>query len=237
MELPCLGLPAILFMPRDSWIIHIHTYPRLSLEYSPYTKTTINNQQSILPHSIHPSNYTIDTHITTMVSSNHTSSNPAITAYKVYHLSSVKLDREARRQTPDLARLVAHATIIDNVRRWSRTTAVPTEAVVVESDPFEDSASDEDLDSDCDVGEVAVFEFDEDESKQWSGHSQDAKTYEIHSSIVEEHGSEKNAVPAPKRRPPPPPPSTSTYDIKNQSWRQNRPVTVSETAVEVDGDD
>ncbi|KAK5060236.1 hypothetical protein LTR84_010121 [Exophiala bonariae] len=172
-----------------------------------------------------------------MVSSNHTSSNPAITAYKVYHLSSVKLDREARRQTPDLARLVAHATIIDNVRRWSRTTAVPTEAVVVESDPFEDSASDEDLDSDCDVGEVAVFEFDEEESKEWSGHSQDAKVYEIHSTIVEEHDSKSNPVPAPKRRPPPPPPSSSTYDIKNQGWRQNRPVTVRETAVEVDGDD
>jgi hypothetical protein len=173
-----------------------------------------------------------------MVSSNHTGSNPAITAYKVYHLSSVKLDREARRQTPDLGRLVAHATIIDNVRRWSRTTAVPTEAVVVESDPFEDSASDEDFDSDCDVGEVAVFEFDEDESKEWSGHSQNTgKTYEITSTIVEDHESESKSVPAPKRRPPPPPPSSSTYDIKNQSWRQNRPVMVRETAVEVDGDD
>lgn len=173
-----------------------------------------------------------------MVPSNYSGPNPAITAYKVYHLSSVKLDREARRQTPDLGRLVAHATIIDNVRRWSRTTAVPTEAVVIESDPFEDSASDEDLDSDCDVGEVAVFEFDEDESKEWSGHSQDTtKTYEITTSIVVEHEPESKTVPAPKRRPPPPPPSSSTYDIKNQSWRQNRPVTVRETAVEVDSDD
>lgn len=173
-----------------------------------------------------------------MVSSNHSTSNPAITAYKVYHLSSVKLDREARRQTPDLGRLVAHATIIDNVRRWSRSTAVPTEAVVIDSDPFEDSASDEDLDSDCDVGEVAVFDFDDEKSKEWSGHSQDAKTYEITTTtIVIEHDSKSDIGPAPRRRPPPPPPTTSTYNIKDQSWRQNRPVTVRESAVEVDGDD
>lgn len=163
-----------------------------------------------------------------------TSTNPAITAYKVYHLSSVKLDREARRQTPDLGRLVAHANIIDSVRRWSREVAVPTETVLVDSDPFEDSASDEDVEEDAEVGEVAVFEFEQDNSKDWSSESDSVKNV-----VVEETKSSSNALPSPKRRPPPPPPTvaSSTYDIKDQSWRQNRPVMIRETAVEVDADD
>jgi hypothetical protein len=62
------------------------------------------------------------------------SSNPAITAYQVYHLSSAKLDREACRQTPDLGCLVAHSTIIDNVCRWRRNTTVSTKEVREEVD-------------------------------------------------------------------------------------------------------
>ncbi|RVX75043.1 hypothetical protein B0A52_01320 [Exophiala mesophila] len=158
---------------------------------------------------------------------------PAITAYKVYNLGSAKLDREARRQTPDLARLVAHANIIDNVRRWSRTVAIPTENVVVEVDPFDDSASsDEDPEDDAEVGTVAVFDFSPDEDE-------DETTKEFVENIVMEEPKPNQVVTstAPRRRPPPPPPTTSTYDIKDHSWRQARPVMIRETAIEVDEDD
>ncbi|KIV93458.1 hypothetical protein PV10_04670 [Exophiala mesophila] len=159
---------------------------------------------------------------------------PAITAYKVYSLGSAKLDREARRQTPDLGRLVAHANIIDNVRRWSRTVAIPTENVVVEVDPFDDSnSSDEDLEDDAEVGTVAVFDFSPDEDED------DVTTKEFVENIVLEEPKPNQVVAstAPRRRPPPPPPTTSTYDIKDHSWRQARPVMIRETAIEVDEDD
>lgn len=159
------------------------------------------------------------------------SPSPAITAYKVYNLGSAKLDREARRQTPDLGRLVAHANIIDSVRRWSRTVAVPTENVVVEVDPFDDSASDEDVEDDLEVGTVAVFDFAPDDTKDWSDQT------EFIENIVLEEPKSNQTTPAPKRRPPPPPPTTSTYDIKDHSWRQARPVMIRETAIEVDSDD
>jgi len=46
--------------------------------------------------------------------------NSALTAYRLFCLSRRKLGHEEARQTPDLHRLVAHALMLDNIRRWSR---------------------------------------------------------------------------------------------------------------------
>ncbi|KAH0848466.1 hypothetical protein AYO21_00753 [Fonsecaea monophora] len=176
-----------------------------------------------------------------------TSSNPAIQAYKVYHLSQTKLDRECRRQTPDLHRIVLHASIVDNVRRWSRDLATPSETVVVDSesdtdsDPFEDSASDEEYEDASSVDQIAIFDCEVDDETTIEQQSQsNGKVYAVQTGVVqcgENKDSQSSSAPAsPRRRAPPPPPSTakSTYD---QSWKQNRPVTVRETAIDVEGDD
>ncbi|OAP62917.1 hypothetical protein AYL99_02144 [Fonsecaea erecta] len=179
-----------------------------------------------------------------------TSTNPAIQAYKVYHLSQTKLDRECRRQTPDLHRIVLHASIVDNVRRWSRDLATPSEAVVIESesdtdsDPFEDSASDEEEYEDAmSADQVAIFdcEVDDDMTIEQQSHT-NGKVYAVQTGVVqhvEAKDAQSNSAPAsPRRRAPPPPSAASTaYEPNDQSWKQNRPVTVRETAIEVDGDD
>ncbi|KAK4941092.1 hypothetical protein LTR10_018892 [Elasticomyces elasticus] len=165
-----------------------------------------------------------------------TSSSPAITAYKVYHLGQAKLDTECRRQTPDLRRIVCHASIVDSVRRWSRDLAEPAETVVVdsssdeESDPFED----EDLEDDpVNSGEVAIFDGDVDDDALVINNSHsNTKSCEINAGVVK-HISTKTSS-SPQRRPPPPP---SQYEIKNSTWRQNRPVIVRETTIEVSEDD
>ena len=143
--------------------------------------------------------------------------NPAITAYQVYHLSSAKLDREACRQTPDLGRLVAHSTIIDNVCPSRRNMTVSTKEVR------------EEIDKDYDVGEAAIFEFDKYGAKKVSGHARPtSKALDISTNNAEGQKSNPKGIPALMRRPPPPPRSTATYDIKNQTWRQNRPVMARE---------
>lgn len=161
-------------------------------------------------------------------------SNPAIQAYKVYHLSQTKLDKECRRQTPDLHRIVLHASIVDNVRRWSRDMATPSETVVVDSDsdtdsdPFDDSASDEEADD-----AVAIFdiEVDDDTTIESQVQATGKVTYRVQH--VEDKDSKKSSS-SPKRRAPAPPPN---YEMKSQSRKPNRPVIVRETAIEVDGDD
>ncbi|EXJ76797.1 uncharacterized protein A1O5_01305 [Cladophialophora psammophila CBS 110553] len=178
-----------------------------------------------------------------------TSTNPAIQAYKVYHLSQTKLDRECRRQTPDLHRIVLHASIVDNVRRWSRDLATPSETVVVDSesdtdsDPFEDSASDEEYEDAMPVDQVAIFDCEVDDDTTIEQQSQSTgKVYAVQSGMlqpVDNKDSQSKSAPASPRRRAPPPPSAanSTYELHDQSWKQNRPVTVRETAIEVDGDD
>ncbi|EXJ55861.1 hypothetical protein A1O7_08792 [Cladophialophora yegresii CBS 114405] len=164
-----------------------------------------------------------------------TPSNPAMQAYKVYHLSQTKLDKECRRQTPDLHRIVLHASIVDNVRRWSRDLATPSETVLVDSDsdtdsdPFDDSASSGD-EADADDA-VAIFDIEGDddtvivEQTQASG----KVTYQ-----VQHVENSKSSPAAPKRRAPAPP---TKHELKAQAWKQNRRVTVRETAIEVDSDD
>ncbi|KAI1624683.1 hypothetical protein EDD37DRAFT_649027 [Exophiala viscosa] len=167
-----------------------------------------------------------------------TSNNPAITAYKVYHLGQFKLDTECRRQTPDLRRIVCHASIVDSVRRWSRDLAEPVETVVVdsssdeESDPFEDSySSEEDLEDDA--GEVAIYDGDVDDDALVITNAQsNAKSFEINAGIVQHIAT--NTSSSPRKRPPPPP---SQYEVKDSSWRHNRPLIVRETTVEVGEDD
>jgi len=157
-----------------------------------------------------------------------TSSNPAIQAYKVYHLSQTKLDRECRRQTPDLHRIVLHASIVDNVRRWSRDLATPAETVVVDSesdtdsDPFDDSASDEECDD-----AVAIFdiEVDDDSTIEQQSQATSKVTYQV------QHVENKDSKKSKSKK------SSTNYDLKTQSRKQNRPVVVREVAVEVDGDD
>ncbi|KIW90786.1 uncharacterized protein Z519_08569 [Cladophialophora bantiana CBS 173.52] len=178
-----------------------------------------------------------------------TSSNPAIQAYKVYHLSQTKLDRECRRQTPDLHRIVLHASIVDNVRRWSRDLATPSETVMVDSesdtdsDPFEDSASDEEYEDATHVDQVAIFDCEVDDDTTIEQQSQsNGKVYAVQSGMVQpvanKDSQSKSAPASPRRRAPPPPSAAkSTYELNDQSWKQNRPVTVRETAIEVDGDD
>lgn len=166
-----------------------------------------------------------------------TSSNPAIHAYKVYHLSQTKLDRECRRQTPDLHRIVLHASIVDNVRRWSRDLATPCETVVVDSDsetdsdPFDDSASSEDELEDA----VAIFDIEVDDDMEIEEQARATGELTCQVQHVECKDKKSKSTPAsPKRRAPQPP---ANYELKSQAWKQNRPVTVRETAVEVDGDD
>lgn len=171
--------------------------------------------------------------------------NPAITAYKVYHLGQAKLDNECRRQTPDLRRIVCHASIVDSVRRWSRELAEPVETVVVdsssdeESDPFEDCySSEEDLEEDpVASGDVAIFDADVDDDAHAINHSQsDSKSFEINAGVVDHvQNVASKTTASPKRRPPPPP--SSTYEIKDQRWRSNRPIVVRETTIEVGEDD
>jgi hypothetical protein len=163
-----------------------------------------------------------------------TSSNPAIHAYKVYHLSQSKLDRECRRQTPDLHKIVLHASIVDNVRRWSRDLATPAETVVVDSDsdtdsdPFDDSASSDEDAEDA----VAIFDIEVDDDTLIEDQERAAGKVTYHVQHVENKESKKSS-PSKRRSPQTP----SKQDLKAQSWKQNRPVTVREKAVEVDGDD
>ena len=181
-----------------------------------------------------------------------TSTNPAITAYRVYHMGQAKLDNECRRQTPDLHRIVAHASLVDSVRRWSRDLAEPSETVLVDSSsdedsyPFEDCFEEEDDDDKDPVksGDVAIFDCDgdgdaEDEDHHVINSQSQSKSFEINAGIVHHVQNEKKTQSrtplSPKRRPPPPP--SSKYEFKDQPWRQNRPITVSETAIEVDEDD
>jgi hypothetical protein len=157
----------------------------------------------------------------------------AKTAHQVYQLASAKLNGEACRRTPDLGRLVAHATIIDNIRRWSRSTAVSIDQVLVEPEPVEDSASEEQIGEDCDVGGAPVFEFEKYIAKEWCSHARStAKVYEISTHDAEEQKFNPKSRPELKRRLPLPLSWTSTYDNKNQAWSQNRPVMVRERAVE-----
>jgi hypothetical protein len=91
------------------------------------------------------------------------------------------------------------------------------------------------MDEDCDVGDVAGFEFDNVYAKEWSDHARStSKVIEISTNNAKEQKSNLKKVSTSKRRPPLPPRSNSTYDIKNQIWRQNRPVMVRERAVEVE---
>ncbi|KIX08567.1 uncharacterized protein Z518_03223 [Rhinocladiella mackenziei CBS 650.93] len=169
-----------------------------------------------------------------------TSTNPAIQAYKVYHLSQAKLDVECRRQIPDLHRIVAHASIVDSVRRWSRDLAEPTEIVPVDpdsdadSDPLEDCHPEDE--SGKPVRQVVLFDADVDDAAQFHEIRAGSKVMEIHTTLVQSN-EKSNLIPSPQRRPPPPPPKASTYDLKDQSWRQTRPVVVRETAVEVTEED
>ena len=165
-----------------------------------------------------------------------TSSNPAIHAYKVYHLSQTKLDRECRRQTPDLHRIVLHASIVDNVRRWSRDLATPAETVVVDSDsdtdadPFDDSASSSDDEAE---DAVAIFDIEVDDDVTIENQSQATGkvTYKVQHVENAKDSKKKSSSSSSKRG------AESKHDMKSQVWKQNRPVTVRETAVEVDGDD
>ena len=174
-----------------------------------------------------------------------TSTNPALQAYRVYHLSQRKLDTECRRGTPDLHRLVVHASIVENVRRWSREITEPAETILVESDsdadsdPFEDSASDDEFEDVVAAGEVAIFDCEVDDDAQIVVPESESKTLEIGTGVVQHvEDKTKSSVPKPKRHPPPPPTATSTYEFKDQScWRQSRPVLVRETAIEVGEDD
>ena len=164
-----------------------------------------------------------------------TSSNPAIQAYKVYHLSQTKLVKECRRQIPDLHRIVLHASIVDNVRRWSRDMDTPAETVVVDSDshtdndPFEDSSS---SDEETEDG-VAIFdiEVDDDTTIDQAQAGNGKVTYHVEYIENKDH---KEKFSAPKRKAPAP---SSQIVMKTQAWKQNRPVLVWETAIEVDGDD
>jgi hypothetical protein len=80
-----------------------------------------------------------------------------------------------------------------------------------------------------DVGEAAIFEFDKYGAKKVSVHARStSKALDISTNDAEEQKCNPKGIPALKRRPPPPPRSTATYDIKNQTWRQNRPVMVRE---------
>jgi len=211
---------------------NIYTYwtsPPISLIYKYHYNKDIHLQHMIY-------------HSTTITSSTPkmlTSNNPAITAYKVYHLGQSKLDTECRRQTPDLRRIVCHASIVDSVRRWSRDLAEPAETVVVdsssdeESDPFEDSYLEEDLDDPVNAGEVAIFDADIDDDALVMDNSQsNAKSFEINAGVVQHIATKTSSNP--RRRPPPPPPN---YEVKHSSWRGNRPIIVRETTVEVGEDD
>jgi hypothetical protein len=177
-----------------------------------------------------------------------TSTNPALTAYKVYHLSQMKLDNECRRQTPDLHRIVAHASIVDNIRRWSREVSEPLETVLVDSasdtdsDPFEDPASDEDSEDPSTFGQVSVYDDDMEDHAQLQSYEADDNTT-VHTIPLDDtqqtseddrKSKSKSTIPRPNRQPPPPP---SIYEYKSQTWRQNRPILVKETAIEVDEDD
>ncbi|KIW21015.1 hypothetical protein PV08_01594 [Exophiala spinifera] len=169
--------------------------------------------------------------------------NPAITAYRVYHLGQTKLDRECRRQTPDLHRIVAHASIVDSVRRWSRDIAEPSETVLVESssdeedsDPFEDCYEDSN-EYPAQDGDVAIFDCDiEDEDAHIidAATQQDLKHYGVNTHVVEKT-SKSNAPASPNRRPPPPP--STKHNSRDHSWRQSRPIMIRETPVEVDEDE
>jgi hypothetical protein len=178
--------------------------------------------------------------------------NPAITAYRVYHMGQAKLDNECRRQTPDLHKIVAHASIVDSVRRWSRDIAEPSETVLVDSssdedsDPYEDGFEDDDDKEEEDpvrAGDVAIFDCDADVDADDEDHpvinsqQPQTKSFGINAGIVQhvENKTISRTPLSPKRRPPPPP--SSKYEFKDQSWRQNRPIMVSETAIEVDEDD
>ncbi|EXJ84177.1 hypothetical protein A1O3_04844 [Capronia epimyces CBS 606.96] len=174
------------------------------------------------------------------------STNPALTAYKVYHLSQIKLDNECRRQTPDLHRIVGHASIVDNVRRWSRETAELSETVLVDSDsdtdsdPFEDPASDEDSEHADTIGQVAIYDDDLDDNDQFQQCETDSNVHNNQTPVDRKvEPPKKSTIPSPQRRPPPPPPATSLYEyeIKTQNWKQNRPILVKETIIEVDADD
>jgi len=87
----------------------------------------------------------------------------------------------------------------------------------------------EEIDKDYDVGEAAIFEFDKYGAKKVSGHARPtSKALDISTNNAEGQKSNPKGIPALMRRPPPPPRSTATYDIKNQTWRQNRPVMARE---------
>jgi len=164
-----------------------------------------------------------------------TSSNPAIQAYKVYHLSQVKLDKECRSQTPDLRRIVCHASIVDNVRRWSRDLATPAETVVVDSesdtdsDPFEDSSSDDDIDEAEDA--VAIFDIDVDDETTIEEQAQATGKVTYTVQHVEDKDSKKSSSSKKRSQ------QASKHELKSQTWKKNRPITIRETAIEVDADD
>jgi hypothetical protein len=98
-----------------------------------------------------------------------------------------------------------------------------------ESDPSEDCySSEEDL-------EVAIFDADVDDDAHVINQQSDNKCFEINAGVVDhvEIVASKTSS-SPKRRPPPPP---SHYELKDSRWRQNRPIVVRETTVEVGEDD
>ena len=173
-----------------------------------------------------------------------TPGNPAIQAYKVYHLSQVKLDRECRRQTPDLHRIVLHASIVDNVRRWSNDVTTPSETVIVDSDsendsdPFDESASSED--DDCEDA-VAIFDIEVDDDSKILEHTQATGKVSCHVQHVEKKDSKKDSKKSTSKSKSQSKSKSKSkistdYELKSQSWKRNRPVTVQETVVEVDGD-
>jgi hypothetical protein len=91
-----------------------------------------------------------------------------------------------------------------------------------------DTSSDEEVNEDQDHGAVAVANVDDDDADD-----------DLFGAPLTQHveNSRTNNLDTPKRRPPPPPQMSSTYDIKDQNWRRQRPVMISETVIEFDDDD
>lgn len=112
-----------------------------------------------------------------------------------------------------------------------------------DSDPFEDPTSDEDSEDAVTMGEVKIYDDDNvDASDQNQSSDPDSHVHNIQTHAAQQTENRKTESvtipkPSPKRRPPPPPPATSLYELKWQSWRENRPVLIKETAIEVEEDD
>ena len=168
-----------------------------------------------------------------------TSPNPAIHAYKVYCLSQTKLDRECRRQTPDLHRIILHASIVDNIRRWSCDLATLCEPMAVDSDsdtdhdPFDDSASSEDDETEDTVAIIDIEANDDSSVVQCRATSK--VTCQVQH-IENMTSNTQSSSSAPQCRGPAPS-TQNKMKTQTQKQKQNRPIIVRETVVEVDNHD